>query len=186
MTDLEVLQRARMYMELLAQGIDPVSGSPMSGGGFADPVRMGRCFSYVSGVLGKVIENGGYVGQWVRNKEFYLTPEQRASVPISVEPVRMRDFIETLYQAAGDREMKKISAVRISDWLVAQELLVKEMGPDGKMRRVPTERGRHVGLMVRERDGRDGPYQAVYYDSNAQRFLLDHLYEYLRKDDERG
>ena len=40
--------------------------------------------------------------------------------------------------------------------------------------------GLRLGLMSQTRQSADGEYLAVYYDANAQRFLLDHLFEILQ------
>ena len=52
---------------------------------------------------------------------------------------------------------------------------MKQMGPDGKERRVPTENGLRLGITAQMRQGMYGEYLAVYYNANAQRFLLDNL-----------
>ena len=74
MTELETMQRAKMYMDKLAQGIDPITDSVLN------HVRLVRCFFYVSDVLGKVIANGGTVGQIVKNVDFSITREQLATI----------------------------------------------------------------------------------------------------------
>ena len=58
MTDLEIMQRAKMYMDNLAQGIDPISGQEVPNDSVLNNVRLARCFFYVSGVLDQVIANG--------------------------------------------------------------------------------------------------------------------------------
>lgn len=181
MTELEVMQRAKLYMDMLSRGLDPISGQPLPQGCGLDQQRLGRCFSYVSGILGQVIDNGGVVGKPERTVEFSLTPEQLARVPISDQPVRMTEIIDTLHRAADNPEMKKPSALRISDWLVAGGFLMKEAAPDGKTRRVPTQAGLALGLSAQLRQSREGEYVAVYYNANAQRFLLGNLDAILRK-----
>lgn len=175
MTELEVVQRAKMYMDMLAQGMDPITGLPLPQACGLDQQRLGRCFSYVSGILDQVIRNGGVVGKPERTLEFFLTPAQLASVPISEQPVRMTELIDALHRAAGNPEMKKPSALRISDWLVAGGFLTRETTPDSKTRRVPTQAGLALGLSAQLRQSRDGEYVAVYYNANAQRFLLSNL-----------
>lgn len=175
MNETDVLLRARMYLELLAQGVDPISGAPLPPGCFSDPERLSRCFCYVSGVLGKVIDNGGVVGQKVRHKKFWLSPEQRACVILSPEPVRMVEFIELLYRAAADPDMKKLSAAKISEHLMVRGFVMKEQTPEGGSRKVPTEAGRQLGLSTKWSSGRDGEYLSILYDINAQRYLLDQL-----------
>ena len=59
MTELETLERAKMYLEKLANGINPIDGSVIPDGDIVNHVRISRCFFYVSDVLRQVIENGG-------------------------------------------------------------------------------------------------------------------------------
>lgn len=48
MTELETLQRAQMYMEKLANGINPIDGSIVPEGDVVNNVRLSRCFFYVA------------------------------------------------------------------------------------------------------------------------------------------
>lgn len=59
MTELETLERARMYMEKLANGINPIDGVPAPDEDVINNVRLSRCFFYVADVLRQVIDNGG-------------------------------------------------------------------------------------------------------------------------------
>ena len=59
MTELETLERAKMYLEKLANGINPVDGIPVPDEDVINNVRLSRCFFYVADVLRQVIENGG-------------------------------------------------------------------------------------------------------------------------------
>ena len=61
MTELEIMQRAKHYIDSLANGFDPLSGRPVKEDDVVNQVRISRCLFYVSGVLQKVIENGGTV-----------------------------------------------------------------------------------------------------------------------------
>ena len=53
--------------------------------------------------------------------------------------------------------------------------MVKQIGPDGKSRRVPTHNGLMLGMSSETRQGQYGEYHAVFYNAAAQRFVLDHL-----------
>ena len=63
MTELETLERAKMYMEKLANGINPIDGSVIPDEDIVNNVRLSRCFFYVADVLRQVIENGGVTPQ---------------------------------------------------------------------------------------------------------------------------
>lgn len=175
MTELETMQRAKMYMDKLAQGIDPISNREVPEDSMLNQVRLARCFSYVSDVLGRVIANGGTVGAHTRTVDFSITPEQLAMVQIMDYPVRITEFVDALSQAVGDPQMKKPNVKRITDWLLESGLMAQVSGQDGKNHRIPTGRGFNLGMSTRLRQTRDGEYQAVYYDRNMQRFLLDNL-----------
>ena len=62
MTELETMQRAKMYLDKLAQGIDPITDREVPEDSVLNNVRLARCFFYVSDVLSKVIDNGGVIG----------------------------------------------------------------------------------------------------------------------------
>ena len=179
MTELETVQRAKMYMDKLAQGIDPISGLELPEDTVLNNVRLARCFFYVSGILERVIRNGGQVGA-VEKTEFSATAEQLARVQISPYPIRITELADAILQAIGTDTMKRPSAVKINNWLEQQGFLVKEPTPDGKSRRVPTDAGRNLGMSTQLRQSKDGEYLAISYNANAQRFLLDHLLEILR------
>ena len=59
MTELEKIERARMYMDKLANGINPIDDTMVPDEDIINNVRLSRCFFYVSDILRQVIENGG-------------------------------------------------------------------------------------------------------------------------------
>ena len=59
MTELELLERAKMYMDKLANGINPLDDTFIPENDIVNNVRLSRCFFYVSDVLRQVIEKGG-------------------------------------------------------------------------------------------------------------------------------
>ena len=180
MTELETMQRAKMYMDKLARGIDPITDRPLPGDTALNQQRLSRCFAYVSDVLGRVIANGGSVGSSTRTQPFAITPEQLAMVQLSREPVTVSWLIDSLANAVNNPDMRRLSATVITNWLLGQGFLEKQTTPDGKNTRVPTPKGQSIGLTSETRQGREGEYQMVLYDLGAQRFVLDHLLEMIK------
>lgn len=179
MTELETMQRAKMYMEKLAQGIDPISDQEIPDDSVLNNVRLARCFFYVSGILDQVIANGGKVMS-APKKDFSITEEELRRVNPSQEPVRITEFVELVMDAIHDPDRKRLKATTITDWLIEKGFMSKQAGADGKSKRLPTAMGERIGLTVKLREGKYGTYQAVYYSEEAQRFLLDHLMEMLQ------
>ena len=58
MTELETLTRAQMYIEKMANGINPLDGTAVKDDDLLNNIRISRCLFFVSDTLKKVIENG--------------------------------------------------------------------------------------------------------------------------------
>lgn len=180
MTELETMQRAKMYMDKLAQGIDPITNQEIPEDSTLNNVRLARCFFYVSGILGQVIANGGNVGAKPQIP-FAILPEQLATIEISEEPIRITQLIDRISSAVGNPQMKKLQTTAVTDWLLEKGFLEKMISPDGKYKRLPTQSGLMIGLSVRTRQSPRGEYQAVYYNADAQQFVLEHLEQMLQE-----
>lgn len=176
MTELEMLRRAKLYMDKLAQGSDPIMGDELPEDSVLNQVQLARCFFYVSGILQQVIDNGGYVGRKPKKGEFVLTQKMLHLSP-SKRPLRISEFAEMLAAAADDPNAKRPKTTVITDWLISKGFMKKTMDPEGKPKRLPTEIGKQIGLSTGTRQGQYGEYLAVYYSQEAQQFLLDHLEE---------
>lgn len=174
MTELEIMQRAKIYMDKLAQGIDPITDQEVPEDSVVNHVRLARCFFFVSDVLDQVIVNGGVIGGKPKSQAFTISLEQLSKVKISKEPIRVTQFVDRI-SAATENKQKKLKTTVITDWLVEKGFLEKRIGPDGKSVRIPTQNGLRIGLSVQTRQGKHGEYQAVLYNEAAQQFALDHL-----------
>ena len=181
MTELEIMQRAKMYMDKLAQGIDPISDQEMPEDSVLNNVRLARCFFYVSGVLDQVIANGGNVKKTPK-KDFYVTEEELRRIAVSQEPTQITQFVDLIMNAINDPDRKKMKTTTITGWLIEKGFMSKQTDADGKSKRLPTAMGEQIGLIVKLREGQYGTYQAVLYSEEAQRFLLDHLQEILQSE----
>ena len=176
MTELQNMQRAKMYLDKLARGVDPITDREVPEDSVMNNVRICRCLHYVSGVLEQVIANGGAIGE---KAPFAISREQMAGIQLSSQPIRISEFTETINRAADDPSRKRLKATDITNWLLERGYLQKELGPDGKQRRSPTELGQRSGIAAQMQQGQNGYYLAISYDINAQRLILDHLEEIL-------
>ena len=179
MTELETMQRAKMYLDKLSQGIDPITGNEVPEGDLLNNVRICRCLHYVSGILEQVIANGGVVGKKERSIEFSISRAQMAGIQLTQFPVGINEFAENIRAAVGNPDMKRPNTGKITAWLMKQGLMELTTDSEGKSRRMPTDAGIRAGLSTRMRQGQNGEYLAVYYDANIQRMILDHLEEIL-------
>ncbi len=175
MTELEKIAYTKEFIDKLANGINPLDDTPIPDGDIMNNVRLSRCMFYVSDILRQVIENGGTtVLTSTPTKPFSITLEQLSRYEFSPFPLSVSEISKKIYALAGDNSMKKISNILIGSWLVHMGMLY-EHTENGKRRKLPTEEGRRLGISTRIRSGMDGEYEAVLYDNNAQRFILDNF-----------
>lgn len=175
MTELETMERARMYMEKLANGINPIDDTVVPHDEIVNNVRLSRCFFYVADVLRRVIENGGVMPQKkVRNMTFALPMEERARFEYSDTPIPISEIAKRI-NALTDEAMKPLSYRAIRDWLSSLDMLEDTLNGEGKTTKRPTQRGESMGILLENRIGRNGPYFVVVYTSAAQHFILDNL-----------
>lgn len=179
MTELETMQRAKMYLDHLARGIDPLTGREIGDDSVLNHVRISRCLFYVSGVLEQVIANGGQVGKR-EGAPFVIDRSRMANIRLTDAPVSLTEFTGNIVAGMGDPNMKRPSPKAITAWLMQKGLMELTTDPEGKQRRLPTQAGLQAGLSTARRTGQNGEYLAVYYDANIQRMILDHLEEILR------
>lgn len=177
MTELEMMQRAKMYMDKLSQGIDPLTDRELPEDTLLNNVRLARCFFFTSEILRRVIENGGEVQATKKSKRtgFSLSAEQRVSVLISQSPIKISDFVEKLNSVIDTERTKKISTTAITNWLLRKGFLEEVAAPNGKKSRVPSEQGLEIGISTEDRTTIYGVMKIVLYNEDAQNFILDHL-----------
>lgn len=196
---LELLQRAKEYMESLSEGTDPVSGQKLSREDPMGSERMARCFAFVAGVLEETIAQRKSQGKTApQNKTapvkkqqgsptrkektvFSITPEQLAAIQIEKSLVSFKEAARSLNTAAS-YEKSEMDNVFLADGLEALGLLKYEECPDGKRRRIPTAKGYETGLDRHCISLTDGShYWMNVLTPKGQQFLLEHLAEILEQ-----
>nr|WP_326165693.1 hypothetical protein [uncultured Oscillibacter sp.] len=179
MTELEKIERAKMYMDKLANGINPIDDTVVSEKDIINNVRLSRCFFFVSDVLRQVIEHGGLTSSATTKKPeklpFSLPYEKRNCFAFSEDPIPASEIAKRLNALIDDKAMKKTSYKTITSWLFEIGALAPAALPSGKQTKHPTPDGVKLGITVEERTGSQGPYQVVVYDIQAQHFILDNL-----------
>lgn len=176
MTELEKMQRAKMYIDKLANGTDPITDTEMPNDSTLNNVRLSRCFFYISDILRRVIENGGTVTH-VSNSgkaDFVLDEGLRVKISYSKEPVPISKFMESVNGMINLNIMKKLPVTAVTNWLTANGFLT-EITANGRKSRIPTSQGTAIGLSTLARQGLYGEYSTVLYNEDAQRFIIDNI-----------
>ena len=178
MTELEKIEYAKSFIDKLAEGVNPLDGNPIAEGEVAKNPRMSKCFAYVSGILSRVIENGGYEPRIIKRqprKEFSLSMEKRAGIALSPQPVLVGEMARYLNSLIDPEVSGKIPTTAINEWLLKIGFLEEVELPSGRHRKLPTEIGMEMGIFAEERTGPHGTYLGVFFNQQAQRFVYDNL-----------
>ena len=133
-------------------------------------------FFYVSDILRQVIENGGSVGRARRNrKEFSITDDELSKYEYSDEPISITHVVRRINNLIDASITKKLSYKVVSNWLLEIGLLEPSNGRYPNSRTCPTQMGNDMGITIEKRANRRGEYYAVYYNRNAQEFIINHI-----------
>ena len=176
MTEIETIARAQMYLEKLANGINPLTDTEVAENDVINNLRISRCLFYTSGILKQIVDNKGkFKANMPERVEFIITPEQLSkfefsdhSLSITEITKRINSLIDTLY-------VKELKTKAITEWLVEVGMLNNIM-VNNKTRKRPTETGINIGISVEEKVNQYGTiYQGVFYNLNAQHFIIDNI-----------
>lgn len=183
-TELDTMKHAKEYIDKLANGIDPFTDKPVPDGDIINNVKLSRCFFYISGILEKVIENGGEVAkpqvtEAVRPHKrgsVVITDEARAKFRCFINEVSLSTFTDMINKHIDSDVSVKLKGSAIADWLTVIGMLTEETLPNGKLKRVPTENGISEGIRLNEYFTPGGlPRYAIMLSPAAQQFVLDNI-----------
>lgn len=177
MTELEKMKYAKSYVEQLANGVNPLTGSPIPEGDLLNNVRISRCLFYVADILRQVVEKGGVTKPEKKPKKepFCLKYEERRKFEYSDTPISIGELVKRINALADTEKMSKMHFRCISDWLLELGLLCSDVDAQGKRFRKPTAKGADFGLTTVRRSGENGDYIQTLYNRSAQQFILDNL-----------
>lgn len=190
MTELEIMQHAKTYLDKLAHGINPLTNEPVPEEEVVNNVRISRCLFFVSDVLRRVIENGGVEPPKSRERGFFhpfsATAEQLQRFGYSEEPLLVSHIAKRVNDLVETENTKKLTGAAILNWLESVGLVEEVLTETGRKSRRPTAQGNSIGITVQLRNGPVGDYQAVVYDRQAQQFIIDNMESIAEVARERG
>lgn len=177
MTEVEKIAYARMYIEKLANGINPLTDKAVPDTDLINNVRISRCFFYVSDLLKQLEAHGGIPKKKEKAKKlpFQLSYEERSKFVFSEEPIPISEIAKRINDLANIEQMTKLNYKHIIDWLIALGALEVTTGTDGKSVKRPTPRGAELGISTEQREGQNRAYTVIVYNYDAQQFILDNL-----------
>ena len=176
MTELETIARAKMYIDKLANGINPLDDTAVAENDIVNNVRISRCLFFVSDTLRRVLENGGVgVASRVKKNKFKITAEELEKFEFSDRPIPVSEITKRINDIADTENSKKLSHNTITSWLSEIGMLKEMINTAGKKSKRPTAEGAELGIFVKEVTSQNGTFNVVFYNKSAQKFIVDNI-----------
>lgn len=176
MTELEKMQRAKMYIDNLANGINPLTNQAIPDTDIVHNVRISRCLFYVSELLQQSItREDSSAKRKNRKTPFYLSASDLKNYEISKTPLPVSEITARINQLIGDETMKVLKTTSITHWLLDLGFLEVQTDSNDKNVKRPTEAGNNIGISTTHRSGVYGQYTVVLYNAEAQQFIIDNM-----------
>ncbi len=169
MSELDKLKYAVSYLDKLIVGENPNTGEVLFDKDDRHNAGIVNCLSFVRTYLGDRIKEKEIVP-----RKFEMTEQARRSVQLFPEGVGITNFVEMINRNAKEPDMNRLRGRQVTAWLIDNGYLTFEVhGTKGF--RVPTQKGRDLGIHTYEYTTEGIPYIMNIYNSNAQTFILDHI-----------
>ena len=171
-----MINRAKTYIDKLANGVNPLTDEPVSENDIVNNVRISRCFFYISDLLRRFAE-GGFPEAAKKGKKqpFIITEEQRKRFEFSETPISVSEIARRFDAAVNTEGAVQMRYSGITFWLIESGLLSVDRREDGREVKLPTAVGMELGISQEVRSGANGSYTVVVYNENAQRYIVDNI-----------
>lgn len=171
--DLSRLDVAIKYVERIADGRNPVNNVPLENNDILNNPNIIRCMYFIKDVLEAVQDNGGVIGSRSGKEPSLPFPMEILDQFSYVEDKSITHVLNQIYEPIAEMNIKKVSVTKVTAALKEDGYLLEEPNPEtGRMRKVPSEKGRELGIYMVEREYNGRMYQSVTYNQNAQEYIV--------------
>lgn len=192
MKKTELVERSKMYLKLLINGIHPVTGEqiPTDSALLGDKVR--NCFNFISGILDEYVELTEKVEKLEKEKEantiivmkkqvFSISHEQCQDIKLSKEPISLYSLVKNINSVINTESMEKMTSTVINKWLLSRGLLTASKVPTTVNKTVfsPSELASKIGIktepIINKVTGEVNPQ--IKFSESAQLFIIENIEE---------
>ena len=187
--DLKRLEVAIQYIRRMSDGKNPVTNRPVPENEVLNNMNVHRCLKFIDEVLTDVHKSGGTVGMVSQR-----APKQSVSVIFPYEALaqyrylqdqQISYFLKQLEEYLPEGQKIPVPATTVTLWMRENGYLEKKvMGDTGKENSIPTRKGENLGLYMEKAGTYPNEYYRVFYNENAQRFIIDNFRRILTESEE--
>ncbi|MDI9496655.1 MAG: hypothetical protein QM227_10325 [Bacillota bacterium] len=169
--DIEKIEKARLIIQKIADGTNPINGQPVEADSFLHDSRIIRCFYFISEVLEAVVK-GTYSNKKIN--DFVITDEQKNKVVFTEGNIGVNEAARCINLQLNPLMSKKVTGALLNKGLKRLGIL-SEAVEDGKKRTVTNEISKDYGFFSEKRsyDGRE--YDMVLINNEGKKYILDNI-----------
>ncbi len=192
MDNTELVERAKMYLKLLSDGVHPITGAEIPNDSVFMDEKVLKCFDFITDVLDEYVDLKKKVKKLEAEKdkntvvvykkqEFNITREQIDSIKLSKEPVTVLSFMKNINAVIDDNTTEKLSSTRINKWLTDRGFFEtkKVQAVVNKTVYTPSELANKIGISYEDSvDKKTGEVKTqIKLEPSAQLFIIENLEE---------
>ena len=187
--DLKRLEVAIQYIRRMSDGKNPVTNRPAPENEVLNNMNVHRCLKFIDEVLTDVHKSGGTVGmvsqRTSKQSVSEIFPYETLTQYRYLQDQQISYFLKQLEEYLPEGQKIPVPATTITLWMRENGYLEKKVLNDtGKENSVPTEKGEKLGLYTEKAGAYPNEYYRVFYNENAQRFIIDNFRRILTESEE--
>ena len=192
MEKVRLIERAKMYLQLLNNGVHPVTMEEMPSNSVFMDEKVKSCFTFIMQILGEHIELLGKVEELevikeektvvvAQKEKFAITQEQCDNIKLSQKPVTILSFMNNINSAINTEVMEKLTSTRVNKWFTQRGLISSKKVETVVQKTVyqPTDLATKIGIVEEEVvDKKTGEVKVrIKLSARAQLFVVENLQE---------
>ena len=192
MEKTELVERAKMYLKLLSDGVHPVTGEEIPQDSAFMDEKVKKCFAFITQVLDEYIELSSKVEKLECEREkntivipkkqvFSITQEQCDRIALSKEPITVLSFMKNINSVIDTKTTEKLTSTRINKWLSKRGFVTTAKVQTIVNRTVykPSDFATKIGIVEEEVvDKKSGEVKTqIKLEESAQLFIIENIEE---------
>lgn len=185
MSKLDNLKKAKQIIQNITNGQHPYSGEAIGPNDVCADERVVQWLNFIEEQLGYLIECREKSYDKFIERSFYvdfsIKEEQLKDFVYSEQPITITEVARRFNDITGNNTPEnELKPLNLNLWLIGDGILEEVDTHYGKMK-VPTDKGKQLGIDSQERTFEGKTYMSVTYSRDAQRYIVNHILDYLKK-----
>lgn len=180
-TDMEKLQKARLVLQKMVDGVNPLTGELIESDHFLQDPRIVRCLLFISDALKRQVDETAY--KLHRPEMFTIDNEVISRVELPAGKIGVTEFSRCINQVIDLTQSRKLTGAELNKRLKQLGILSETVNSEGKVVTVINDKSANYGFEMERRIYNEREYDMVLMNDKGKQFLLDNLQTIMAGED---